>query len=154
MTESTNPKSINRWKMLFVISLGLNLLIIGALGGILIRKGNAPMVHHLASGRLYMQALEFRDKKALRNEILGDKDGRELVKAQNYASFRSAVDILKKHPFDRSALENLLDEQAKFTQSRRGSARGFLIAYIERMTKEKRENYALRLEDLVESKGN
>ena len=39
MTESTNPKSRNRWKMLFVISLGLNLLIIGALGGVLIRKG-------------------------------------------------------------------------------------------------------------------
>ena len=112
MTETTNPKSRNRWKMLFVMSLGLNLLIIGALGGVLIRKGNAPMVHHLASGRLYMQALEFRDKKALRNEILGDKDGRELVKAQNYASFRSAVDILKKYPFDRSAFENLLDEQA------------------------------------------
>ena len=98
MTETTNPKSRNRWKMLFVISLGLNLLIIGALGGVLIRKGKAPMVHHLASGRLYMQALEFRDKKALRNEILGDKDGRELVKAQNYASFRSAVDILKNTP--------------------------------------------------------
>ena len=153
MTESTNPKSRNRWKMLFVISLGLNLLIIGALGGVLIRKGKAPMAHHLASGRLYMQALDFRDKKALRNKILGDKHGRELVKAQNYASFRSAVDILKKYPFDRSAFENLLDEQAEFTRSRRGSARGSLIAYIERMTKKERENYALRLEDLVESKG-
>ena len=153
MTESTNPKSRNRWKILFVISVGLNLLIIGALGGVLIRKGKAPMVHLLASGRLYMQALDFRDKKALRNEILGDKDGRELVKAQNYASFRSAVDILKKHPFNRSAFENLLDEQAKLTQSRRGLARESLVAHIEKMTKEERENYALRLKELVENKG-
>ena len=153
MTESTNPKSRNRWKMPFLISLCLNLLIVGALGGVFIRKGKAPMAQHLASGRLYMQALDFRDKKALRNEILGDKDTTELVKAQNYASFSSAVDILKKHPFDRSAFENLLDEQAKFTQSRRGLARGALGDYIEKMTKEERENYALRLEDLVESKG-
>ena len=153
MTESTNPKSRNRWKMLFVISLGLNLLIIGALSGVLIRKGKAPMAHHLASGRLYMQALDLRDKKALRNEILGDKDDRELVKAQNYASFNSAVDILEKHPFDRSAFENLLDEQVKFTQSRRVLARKSLVAHIEKMTKEERENYAFRLQDLVESKG-
>ena len=153
MTKSTNPKSKNRWKMLFVISLSLNLLTIGALGGVFIRKGKAPMAHHLASGRLYMQALDLRDKKALRDEILGDKDGRELVKAQNYASFSSAVYILKKHPFDPSAFENLLDEQTKFTQSRRGLARRFLVAHIGKMTKEERENYALRLEDLVESKG-
>jgi len=153
MIESTNPKSENRWKMLFVISLGLNLLIIGALGGFLIRKGKAPMAHHLASGRLYMQALDFRDKKVLRNEILGDIDGRELVKLQNYASFSSAVDILKKHPFDRSAFEKLLDEQTKFTQLRRDFARASLVAHIEKMTKKERENYALRLEELVESKG-
>ena len=152
MTESTNSKSRNRWKILFVISLGLNLLIIGALGGVLMRKSKAPMALHFTSGRFYMQALDFRDKKALRNEILGDKDGRELVKVQNYASFSSAVDILKKHPFNRSAFENIVDEQAKFTQSRRGLARGYLVAYIEKMTKEERENYALRLEDLVESK--
>ncbi len=151
MTELINPKSRNRWKMLFVISLGLNLLVIGALGGVLIRKGKAPMVHHLASGRLYMQALDFRDKKAFRNKILGDKDGRELFKAQNYANFRSAVDILKRQPFDRSAFENLLDEQAKSAQSRRVLARGSLVARIKKMTKEERENYALRLQDLVES---
>ena len=101
-----------------------------------------PNGTHLASGRLYMQALEFRDKKALRNEILGDKDGRELVKAQNYASFRTAVDILKKHPFDRSAFENLLDKQADFTQSRRGSARESLITLSKN---DEAEEYALRL---------
>ena len=73
-----------------------------------------------------------------------------MVKAQNYASFSSAVDILRKHPFDRSAFENLLDEQAKFTQLRRGLARESLVAHIEKMTKEQRVNYAIRLEDLVE----
>ena len=113
MTDSANPKRRNLWKILFGISLALNLLIVGALGGAFIRKGKGPTANHLASGFLYMRALDFKDKRALRKEILRNKDGRKLVKDRNQASFNSAVGILKSHPFDRAAFENLLDEQAK-----------------------------------------
>ena len=122
MTDSTDPKSRNLWKILFVVSLALNLLIVGALGGVLIRKGKTPIAKHLASGFFYIQALDFQDKKVLRKKIIGNKDDRKLVKAQNHESFSSAVDILKNYPFDRSAFENLLDEQTKFSQSRQSLA--------------------------------
>ena len=39
MTDSANPKRRNLWKILFGISLALNLLIVGALGGAFMRKG-------------------------------------------------------------------------------------------------------------------
>ena len=154
MTVSTDPKSRNLWKILLGVSLALNLLIVGVLGGALMRKGKGPTANHLASGFLYIRALDFQDKRALRKEILRKKGGRKLVKARNQASFSSAVGILKNHPFDRTAFENLLDEQAKYAKSRQSSARIALVNHIENMTKEERLIYAQRLKDLADSEGN
>ena len=152
MTDSANPKRRNLWKILFGVSLALNLLIVGALGGAFMRKGKGPTANHLASGFLYMRALDFKDKRALRKEILGNKDGRKLVKDRNQASFNSAVGILKSHPFDRAAFENLLDEQAKHAKLRQDSARIALVNRIENMTKEERRIYAQRLKDFIDNK--
>ena len=152
MTDSANPKRRNLWKILFGVSLALNLLIVGALGGAFMRKGKGPTANHLASGFLYMRALDFKDKRALRKEILRNKDGGKLVKDRNQASFNSAVGILKRHPFDRAAFENLLDEQAKHAKSRQDSARIALVNHIENMTKEERRIYAQRLKDFIDNK--
>ena len=152
MTDSANPKRRNLWKILFGISLALNLLIVGALGGAFMRKGKGPTANHLASGFLYMRALDFKDKRALRKEILRNKDGRKLDTDRNQASFNSAVVILRNHPFDRVAFENLLDEQAKHTKLRQSSARSALVNHIGNMTKEERLLYAQRLKDLIDNK--
>ena len=152
MTDSANPKRRNHWKILFGISLALNLLIVGALGGTFMRKGKGPTANHLASGFLYMRALNFKDKRALRKEILRNNDGRKLVKDRNQASFNSAVSILKTHPFDRGAFESLLDEQAKHAKLRQDSARIALVNHIENMTKEERRIYAQRLKDFIDNK--
>ena len=154
MTDSANPKRRNLWKILFGVSLALNLLIVGALGGAFMRKGKGPTANHLASGFLYMRALDFKDKRALRKEILRNKDGRKLVKDRNQASFNSAVGILKSHPFDRAAFENLLDEQVKHAKLRQDSARIALVNRIENMTKEERRVYAQRLKDFIDNKVN
>lgn len=152
MTDSTDLKPRNLWKILFSISLALNLLIVGVLSGALIREGKGPSANHLASGFIYMRALDFQDKRALRKEILRNEDGRKLVKGSNQASFNSAVGILKSHPFDRTAFENLLDEQVEGAKSRQRSARTALINHIENMTKEERLIYAQRLKDFIGSK--
>ncbi|MEL0032477.1 MAG: hypothetical protein VW712_05905 [Paracoccaceae bacterium] len=133
MTDSANPKRRNLWKILFGISLALNLLIVGALGGAFMRKGKGPTANH-------------------RKEILRKKDGRKLAKDRNQASYNSAVVILKGHPFDRAAFENLLDEQAKHTKLRQSSARTALVNHIDNMTKEERLLYAQRLKDFIDDK--
>ena len=69
MATSTKFKSRNLWKILFGISLGLNLLIVGAIGGAMIRMSKGPAANHRGSGLLYMRALNFEDKKLLRKEI-------------------------------------------------------------------------------------
>ena len=152
MAESANPKRRNLWKILFGVSLALNLLIFGALGGAFMRKSKGPTANHLASGFLYMRALDSKDKRALRKEILRNKDGRKLAKDRNQASFNSAVVILKNHPFDRAALENLLDEQAKHTKIRQSSARTALVNHIDNMTKVERLLYAERLKGFINNK--
>ena len=63
MSDPTDLKQRNLWKILFGISLAINLLIIGALGGALSRAGKGPMIQHRASGLLYIRALNFEDKK-------------------------------------------------------------------------------------------
>ena len=152
MSASTDLKSRNIWKFLFGISLALNLLIVGAFGGAMLRVGKGPMVKHRASGYLYMRALNFEDKKTLGKELFKNKDSRKIIRAKERSSYSSAVKILKKDPFDRKAFEDLLDEQTEYSKSRPSSARVALVTHIENMTKEERLIYSMRLEDLVRNK--
>ena len=152
MSASTDLKPRNLWKILFGISLALNLLIVGAIGGAILRVGKGPMAKHHASGFLYMRALNFEDKKALRKEIFRNKNSRKIIREKEHSSYISAVKILKKDPFDRKAFEDLLDEQTKHSKSRQSSARVALVTQITGMTKEERLIYSERLEDLVHNK--
>ena len=152
MSASTDLKPRNLWKILFGISLALNLLIVGALGGAMLRVGKGPVLKHRASGNLYMRALNFEDKKALRKELFKNKDSRKVIRAKEHSSYSSAVKILRKYPFDRKAFEDLLDQQTKYSKSRPSSARAVLITQIENMTKEERLIYSKRLEDLIPNK--
>ena len=152
MSASTDLKPRNLWKILFGISLALNLLIVGAIGGAILRVGKGPMAKHHASGFLYMRALNFEDKKALRKEIFRNKNSRKIIREKERSSYISAVKILKKDPFDRKAFEDLLDEQTKHSKSRQSSARVALVTQITGMTKEERLIYSERLEDLVHNK--
>ena len=152
MSDPTDLKQRNLWKILFGISLAINLLIIGALGGALSRAGKGPMIQHRASGLLYMRALNFEDKKVLRKKLFRNKDSRKIIRAKEHSSYSSAVKILKKDPFDRKAFEDLLDEQTRYSKSKPSSARAALVAQIANMTKEERLVYSQRLEDLVHNK--
>ena len=152
MATSTKFKSRNLWKILFGISLALNLLIIGAVGGAMIRMSKGPVANHRASGLLYMRALNFEDKKSFRKELFRNKDSRKIGRAKEYSSYSSAVKILKKDPFDRKAFEELLDQQTKYSKSSQRSARLALVAQITKMTKEERMIYAKRLANLIDRK--
>ena len=152
MSASQDLKPRNPWKILFGISLALNLLIVGAIGGAILRVGKGPMAKHHASGFLYMRALNFEDKKSLRKELYKNKNTRKISRAKEHSSYSSAVKILKKDPFDRKAFEELLDQQTKFSKSSQRSARLALVAQIAKMTKEERSIYSERLEDLVHKK--
>ena len=152
MSASTDLKPRNLWKILFGISLALNLLIVGAIGGAILRVGKGPMAKHHASGFLYMRALNFEDKKALRKAIFRNKNSRKIIREKEHSSYISAVKILKKDPFDRKAFEDLLDEQTKNSKSRQSSARVALVTQIIGMTKEERLIYSERLEGLVHNK--
>ena len=152
MSDPTDLKQRNLWKILFGISLAINLLIIGALGGALSRAGKGPMIQHRASGLLYIRALNFEDKKVLRKKLFRNKDSRKIIRAKEHSSYSSAVKILKKDPFDRKAFEDLLDEQTRYSKSKPSSARAALVAQIANMTKEERLVYSQRLEDLVHNK--
>ena len=152
MSDPTDFKQRNLWKILFGISLAINLLIIGAIGGALSRAGKGPMIQHRASGLLYMRALNFEDKKVLRKKLFRNKDSRKIIRAKEHSSYSSAVKILKKDPFDRKAFEDLLDEQTRYSKSKLSSARAALVAQIANMTKEERLVYSQRLKDLVHNK--
>ena len=152
MSASQDLKPRNPWKILFGISFALNLLIVGAMGGAILRVGKGPIAKHHPSGFLYMRALNFEDKKSLRKELFRNKDGRKIIRAKEHSSYSSALKILKKHPFDRKAFEDLLDEQTRNSKSRQSSARLALVAQIAKMTKEERSIYSERLEDLVHKK--
>ncbi len=136
--------------MLFVISLALNLLVIGAVIGIKIRMDKGPMINNIAPGTIYMRALDLRERRALRKQILQNNNGSKLDKSVSTANLRTAVGILRRQPFDRGAFEDLLDKQKEDANSTQNSARTVLITHIENMTVADRLIYAQRLEDLFD----
>ena len=152
MATSTKFKSRNLWKILFGISLGLNLLIVGAIGGAMIRMSKGPAANHRGSGLLYMRALNFEDKKLLRREIFKNKDNHKREMTKEHGVYTSAITILKRDPFDQNAFETLLDEQKKYANSRQRLARIALVKHIGNMTKQERMIYAKRLENLINRK--
>lgn len=158
MSDTSHSKPRKLWKILFGLSLALNLIVIGAVGGAMMRVGKGPMSgkngykHRERGVLLYMRALSFEDKRALGKELRNNKQNSDADKKRNQSSYRSALAILRAQPFDRDAFAALLEQQAQQSASKRDFAQVALIEHLSNMTQEERIAYAERLEALTSHK--
>ncbi|HHS89419.1 MAG TPA: periplasmic heavy metal sensor [Rhodobacteraceae bacterium] len=151
-----DPSGLTGWmKVLLFSSLAVNLLIVGAVAGLLLRNdpgsSGKPTAARDISLRdmgygVFGRALSKEDQKKLNRAIR--RQARPL--AENRRELRRQtqllVEALRAEPFDPERVREIADQMQTQVLERQRIAQDLLLAHIENMTPREREAYARRLE--------
>lgn len=148
LIQNKSKKYTNIWKILFGVSLVINIVIVGAVAGLIIRIGDSQLTKKFAPGGFYVRAMNHKDRYEFLNELQKHKNAIQSDTTWETSSYNLAIDMLKSENFNQKAFRSLLDKQVENVKSRRDFVRSALIAYMSNLTKKERLDYAKRLEDL------
>ena len=152
--DNTPAKPKRLWRIVLVISLALNLCVVGLIGGALVsgRLGDGPpRSFDLGLGPM-SRALAPEERRDIGRSLRQDRVLRNV-------DLRGRVDrivaTLKQDPFDEAALRMLLDEQAARLSEVQGKAQDAFITVLSEMTPERRAIFADQLrEELAKDRPN
>jgi uncharacterized membrane protein len=137
-----------RW--LLVVSLALNLLLVGVAVGALLgpagREGRFPRDAALP----YVQAFEPRERRALGRDLRERMRAAGIDRSARRDGYREAVQLLRAEPFDAAAFEALLKRQFAAMARLQAEGRAALIERLSGMEPAARAAYAAQLEDVLE----
>lgn len=131
-------------RIVLVLSLALNLAVVGIVAGVAVSGrlgGPAPRSVDFGLGPV-SQALDPAERRAIRQALRREGALRNL---DLRARAEAMIAALRADPFDRAALELLLDEQAARIGQLQGAAQEAFLDQIAAMTPERRAAFAERL---------
>jgi uncharacterized membrane protein len=153
--SSPAPGSTWPWsKVVLVVSLGLNLMFAGLIGGALLHGGppdRQVKLRDLNFGPL-AEALSPQDRQALRREFLKavpDMQEQRNAMQQDVAAILAA---LRAPTFDRAVLEGLFVRQADRASRRQTLGQGLMLDLVAQMSPESRKGFADRLESAIKNR--
>lgn len=135
---------------LLVGSLALNLVVIGAVAGLLISGGGWHGRHHApgiaAAGGPLTRALDAQDRRAIARQMRDAyRDGRP-GRAEQRAAFDALIADLRKTPFERADVAAHMARMRGMLFGRLELAQGLLLDRLDGMTPDERAAFADRLE--------
>lgn len=135
-----------RWTLL--VSLALNLLVVGTVAGVMITGGPDRRTDRDRSdfGSVYTRALDEEDRRALRRDFMSRLDQQGRDRGAFIAEMRTTVDTLRATPFDADAFMTAMSDQSERRARREDTGRQVLAARIAAMTDAERAAYADRIE--------
>ena len=146
---SGKPSRRLRWAL--VLSLALNLLIVGVIAGAVVnarRRPRAPTVADVGFGP-FTQALSPEDRRALRDAFVGRlpemRDARRAMRAE----LQALVDALRAETWNEAATVAAFESLRSRTEERIAVGQDLLIARIAAMSPAERAAFADRLENLM-----
>lgn len=147
MSDEVNKQSPTWVRVLLVVSLTVNILIVGWATGTMIRLDNTRDVRRGPPGGAadLIFALPQSHREALRQDLansLGDRRNGASSPSQTHEQLQ---DILRAAPFDADALRAHLEHRQDRETQRLDAARESLIERLALMTDEERASYADRL---------
>ncbi len=152
ITPKPAAPAASRWmKIALVVSLGINLAILGMVGGAVIKGGHdhpAPLVRDLGFGP-FSEALSREDRDALRRAFRSETGGLRLVGREMRAEFTELMRILRTEPFDQAGLDAVFDSMQARGRERLDLGQRLLSERISTMTPEARRQFADRLQDVL-----
>jgi len=154
---AVGPPQRSRWmKPVLVVSLALNLAVVGLVAGALIRGG--PMMR-AEMGRdggrdlglgLLAEGLSRADRLALRRAMVASNPDIANWRERAGKEFAGVLAALRAEPFDPDGLLVVLEAQSGRMQARLDNGRRILVARIADMTAAERAEFASRLEERVQ----
>lgn len=146
------PAPPRRWtKLVLILSLALNLLFLGAIGGAILRDGphgRNAMLRELNLGPL-TEAFSEGDRAALRRAFMGKEPNLRAERREMQGDMTAMLDLLRAPSFQRDDLARILARQVERTERRLGLAQGLVLDLIAEMTPEARSRFADRLEEAM-----
>ena len=150
MGDVKTKVSIGRWvKVLLAVSLGLNMLVLGAVGATVYnhrRDAQQPRDLREASYGPYSRALSPQDRKiigeALRREAGSLRQNLPKIKE----TFQALILALQAEDYDRDAVHGLITEQQAMGLKRQQVGQRLLLERLDSMTVEERRAFAKRLQ--------
>jgi len=137
MSILIHTKYRNIWKILFGLSLVLNLVIVVAVAGLIMRVGDGQIAKKFVLGGFYVRAMSHQDRLQLIKELQKHKNIIKSDTTWEKISYTSVIKILKSEHFDQKAFLSLLEQQIEHVKSRRDFVRTALIGYMSNMTTKK-----------------
>ena len=140
-----------RWmKIAFAVSLGLNLLVVGAIAGAILSGGPGERIARMSDGfGPYTRALADEERRAVRRDLIRHRE----VLREDRAALRNSYDemqtLLRAETFDRSAAEAVMARQRDVLARRSSHGQGVLLDHLSEMPQAARSAYADRLEEAL-----
>lgn len=154
MSDLSPPSRANGggWtKVLLVVSLALNLLVAGALIGAALGHGRDDRREREDVPREFMRspflgALETEDRRAVGRDLMRAEGTLRENRAELRARFERLLAAIRAEPFDRTAIEAILDEQRAAGARRLELAEEAVLDRLTAMSPAGRAAYADRLD--------
>ena len=135
-------------RVLLILSLCLNMLVIGAMAAFFSSNSGAREIGRRPPPDgpfLYIRAFSKEDRRALGRDFLRNSKKTPKDRQQWLADYQDAIDVIQQEPFDPDALSEVLTRQQDRTKSMQESGRQTMVEYLSGKTPEDRAAYADRL---------
>ena len=158
--EEQKPAKGRGWKVLLVVSLALNLLFVGLIGGAMARFGGAgPHGGHEGArggslGTAVFRALPREDRRAMFRLMFSERSKKP--EESSGARSEEAMELLanlRADQFDSDLLLQFAEQQADKRLSRRQQVAEAWVERVNAMSIEERRAYADRLEEILNNRG-
>jgi hypothetical protein len=150
-TSETSKQTLPRgFKILFGLSLAVNLAVVGLIAGAALRKGAHGMARAggpSAYARPYIQALPHDDRRAIFEAVRSDKNG--AGRGGRRAHYQQVLTELRAEVFVRSQIEAALKQQTEKALSGQNGVQTQWLNRIEKMNLQERRDYADAVEDVL-----
>ncbi|NRB03302.1 MAG: periplasmic heavy metal sensor [Rhodobacteraceae bacterium] len=153
MADASPATKTPLWvKIVLGVSLALNLLIIGAIGGVVVRGGPAERQGiAMNTGVPYLIALPREDRiRVIRGARQADAVPN---RRERKASYREMLEILRNDPFDETRATALLERHGQTALSTQKALQAAWLERIGDMSASERAIYAERLEEVLRRGG-
>lgn len=145
---TTEPLIVRRtpwWiRIVLILSLGLNLAVVGAVGAMALRHGK-PM-HDGGYGGPLTRALESEDRRAIGKSLRARFPRNDAAKLQEQAAQEAALlAALRAVPFDPAPVARLMGERQQRVSERVELGQAMLLERLTAMSEARRAAYADRL---------
>ncbi|KAJ02494.1 periplasmic heavy metal sensor [Sulfitobacter mediterraneus] len=150
--QTPTPKASRKMRWALGLSLAVNLLFVGAIGGAVYRNADGPgLDRHRAPelrsyGTPYVRALPRKDRRDLHAELKKDNGAVRPSRAERRAQYDNMLAVLRADPFEVDAVRDILKAQGAAAYGMQTAAHSAWLDRISAMSEAERQSYADRLE--------